>query len=68
MKLINGVLKEGRYKKKGRTLDKIWRDSNWGEKRYPGPAEPGKGHSGYILHTLYFFRNEEREQKQKYTT
>ena len=31
MKLINGVLKEGRYKKKGRTLDKIWRDSNWGE-------------------------------------
>ena len=50
MKLINGVLKEGRYKKKkGRTLDKIWRDSNWGEKRYPGPAEPGKGQSGYIL-------------------
>ena len=52
MKLINGVLKEGRYKKKGRTVDKIWRDSNWGEKRYPGPAEPGKGQSGYILHTL----------------
>ena len=31
MKLINGVLKEGRYKKTGRTLDKICRDSNWGE-------------------------------------
>ena len=50
MKLINGVLKEGRYKKKGRTLDKIWRDSNWSENRYPGPPEPRKGQSRYILH------------------
>ena len=33
MKLINGVLKEERYKKKGRTLDKIWRDIVIGVKR-----------------------------------
>ena len=53
MKLINGVLKEGRYKKKGRTLDKIWRDSNWGENRYPGPAEPGKGKVAQCIITFW---------------